>query len=68
MYDGNDITGGEDELSRSPKFRNATTGRGVIWTHALREAELLPLNVVEDSATAPLADWLRLPGIEEVPL
>lgn len=47
MYDGNDITGGEDEASR--------------------EAELVPLDVVEGSAAVPLADWLRLPGIEEVP-
>ena len=68
MYDGNEITGGEDELSRSPKFRKVTTGKSVVCTHALREAELAPLNVVESSAAVPLVDWLRLPGIEEVPL
>jgi hypothetical protein len=68
VYEGNDITGGEDELSRSPKFRKATTGKSVVWTHALTEAELVSLNAVEDPAAVPLADWLRLPGIEEVPL
>lgn len=68
MDDGNDITGGEDKLSRSPKFRKATTGKSVVWTHAFRETELVPLDVVEGSAPVPLADWLGLPGIEEVPL
>lgn len=68
MYDGKDITGPEDELSRSTKFRKATTGKSVAWTHALREAGLVPLNVVEGSVAVPLADWLRLPGIEEAPL
>jgi hypothetical protein len=46
VYDGNEMTGGEDE--------------------ALREAEFAPLNVVEGSAALPLADWLRLPGMEEI--
>jgi hypothetical protein len=27
VYDGNDITGGEDELSQSPKFRKGITGK-----------------------------------------
>jgi hypothetical protein len=33
-----------------------------------REAELVPLDVVEGSTPVALADWLGLPGIEEVPL
>ena len=47
MYDGNDITGGEDALSRSSNFRKTAIGKSVVWTHAFREAELVPLNVVD---------------------
>jgi hypothetical protein len=61
VYDGNDITGGEDELSRTPKFRKVTTRKSVVGTHAVGEPE-------EDSAAGSLADWLKLPGIEEKPL
>jgi hypothetical protein len=37
-------------------------------THALREAELDPLNVVEDSTGELLADRLWLPKNDEAPL
>lgn len=57
MYDGNDITGGEDVLSRSPKFRKAAIGKSVVWTYAFREAELVPLNVVDvEVDEGPLLD------------
>lgn len=46
MYDGNDITGGEDEVFGE---------------------ELVPPSVVVGSVAVPLADWLRLPGVEDVP-
>ena len=58
--------GGEDKLSRSPKFRKATIGRSIVWTHKFKKVELLPLNIIEDSAAVPLTNWLRPPQIEEV--
>lgn len=60
MYDGNDITGREVELS-TIKFRKVITGKSVVGTHGVREPE-------EDSAAVSLANWLGLPGIEEIPL
>jgi hypothetical protein len=33
----------------------------------VREPELVPLDVVEDSAAVPLANWLKLPVIEVEP-
>ncbi len=54
MYDGNDITGGEDELVTI--IQKGDHRRCVMWTHAFREAELVSLNVVEGTTAVPLAD------------
>jgi hypothetical protein len=63
MYDGNDITGGEDKPSRSPRFRKAITGKSMVWTYVFREAELTRLNVNRGFRCGATR---RLPGIEEV--
>jgi hypothetical protein len=52
---------------RSTKFSEKVNHRKcVVWTHAVRAPELVPLNVVGDSVAAPLGSWLL--GIGGVPL